>query len=405
MPLRCAALRFLTHAAFMDTLLTALKHPPAGYKHYGSSGMFAVYLAYLIKYRIRSQETLLENGELKPEVEELLWSVKEENRPLLNDYVDGAPRASWPSATMKSKRRRSEPIHTSGQAGAFHDSRASHVGQGYAEFAGRVQYPAPQMATVAVLFASFQENDGSSSERVAKVATIMKWQLTRHVLNPVYSDGIDREVLDGLGLDGITALRVSTTSTVLLDGSHFDVDWRGLLGRFNAVEDLAASGAAATLLVSELYANPFKSYSSPGTAPVDPAEPEWLFPNLRRLKIGRTNFWSLLESSQDELCTVLGDMLRDARVCPVTDIQELLIEDCEVDGGTVEEFRRVVPKVSWDGHHASVPIMPDDDELEDEYAEPDDMYDIHVAEDWDDPEFFDDDPGMDYQDVFMSYGM
>ncbi|TFY71112.1 hypothetical protein EVG20_g1900 [Dentipellis fragilis] len=79
----------------MDTFLTVLKQAPAGYKHYGSSGMFAVYLAYLIKYRIRSQETLLENGELKPEVEELLWSVKEENRPLLNEYVDGPPRASW----------------------------------------------------------------------------------------------------------------------------------------------------------------------------------------------------------------------------------------------------------------------------------------------------------------------
>ncbi|KAA1475313.1 hypothetical protein DENSPDRAFT_883471 [Dentipellis sp. KUC8613] len=209
------------------------------------------------------------------------------------------------------------------------------------------------------------------------------------------------DMLMELILDGITALRVSTTSVVLLDGSHFDLDWRGLFGRFKAVSHLTTGGAATPQLVSELYVNPFWR-----TDPelVDPAAPDWLFPNLRRLKIGQTKFWQVLKDYREEMCDVLRYVFKEARTCPVTDIQELLIEDCMIDVATVDELRCVVPTVSWDGHHTVIASEQDEDEdeeEEDEY-EPTDGEDhgIDIADDYVGPDFPEE--SGEYQSVFAS---
>ncbi|TFY52779.1 hypothetical protein EVG20_g10404, partial [Dentipellis fragilis] len=179
-----------------------------------------------------------------------------------------------------------------------------------------------------------------------------------------------RDVLDGLGLDvdSVTALRV-------LFEVNTDIDWRGLFGCFNAVEQLVVGGAAVQPLVDELCANPFESYPSSSLevtfekpAIPDPADSQWLFPNLHRLKVGHTNFLSYPDKNKEYLCTVFIKMLEDARGCAVMDIRELLVEDCGVDESTIEEFRRVVPKVSWDGRFMFSAIMPGDDDLENVWA-------------------------------------
>ncbi|KAA1470927.1 hypothetical protein DENSPDRAFT_836858 [Dentipellis sp. KUC8613] len=95
LPQRCSALRFPSRTAFMDTLLTALTHPPTGEINYGSLRSFSIWLAYIAQYYLRSENMCLEDGQLKPEAEALVWTVKEENRAVLNDYMGGPPRTSW----------------------------------------------------------------------------------------------------------------------------------------------------------------------------------------------------------------------------------------------------------------------------------------------------------------------
>ncbi|KAA1475305.1 hypothetical protein DENSPDRAFT_419698 [Dentipellis sp. KUC8613] len=95
-----------------------------------------------------------------------------------------------------------------------------------------------------------------------------------------------RGVLDSLGRDpdSVVALRA-------LSDFDTNIDWRMLLGRFRAVQQLAVGGTVVPSLVSG-FGSLIRGFRRAfGKPPIpDPAGLQWLFPNLHHLKLEHAKF-------------------------------------------------------------------------------------------------------------------
>ncbi|TFY71371.1 hypothetical protein EVG20_g1631 [Dentipellis fragilis] len=176
---------------------------------------------------------------------------------------------------------------------------------------------------------------------------------------PVELYQILQDVCEGFCHDNIAALDISTTTLPVFPGSEYEFNWSKFFGRLTAVEQIAAGGSVVGPLISKLFQNPF--YSNPKG--LEPNPEQWLFPSLRRLKFSRVNFWNFREDEEEESCTELIEMLRQAQECPATNIEELLLQDCGIDESSMEHLRRVVPLVSWDDRQQSAPWLSQDNDL------------------------------------------
>jgi hypothetical protein len=80
LPSTNSQIRFPTRTAFLDSLIDTLLDPPIGFRHWKLTQSMEVYIVYLITYTLRAYPSVLPSGELEPEHESVLSSLKVENR-------------------------------------------------------------------------------------------------------------------------------------------------------------------------------------------------------------------------------------------------------------------------------------------------------------------------------------
>jgi hypothetical protein len=80
LPSTNSQIRFPTRTVFLDSLIDTLLDPPIGFRHWKLTQSMEVYIGYLITYTLRAFPRVLPSGELEPEHESVLSSLKVENR-------------------------------------------------------------------------------------------------------------------------------------------------------------------------------------------------------------------------------------------------------------------------------------------------------------------------------------
>ncbi|EDR01667.1 uncharacterized protein LACBIDRAFT_333083 [Laccaria bicolor S238N-H82] len=82
-------IRFPTLTAFLDSMIATYLDPPSGRNHSRVQDPLKVWISYLLTYTLplRKRPSVLPNGDLQPEHEEVLRSLKPENRPFFDSFV------------------------------------------------------------------------------------------------------------------------------------------------------------------------------------------------------------------------------------------------------------------------------------------------------------------------------
>ena len=80
-------IRFPTLTAFLDSMIATYLDPPSGRIHSKVQNPLKVWISYLLTYTLRNRPSVLPNGDLEPEHEEVLRSLRPENRPFFESYV------------------------------------------------------------------------------------------------------------------------------------------------------------------------------------------------------------------------------------------------------------------------------------------------------------------------------
>jgi hypothetical protein len=87
MPSLNRSLLFPTLPAFLDSLTETILEPSIGYSHYRLNLRLKVYIQYLVDYNLRTENRLKKNGKLAPVVEDIIASVREENRANVKAFI------------------------------------------------------------------------------------------------------------------------------------------------------------------------------------------------------------------------------------------------------------------------------------------------------------------------------
>ena len=80
-------IRFPTHTAFLDSIITTYLDPPSGRVNTKLMRMLRVWLSYFFIYTLRNQPSVLPTGELEQEHAEVLQSLSPENWPFFEAYA------------------------------------------------------------------------------------------------------------------------------------------------------------------------------------------------------------------------------------------------------------------------------------------------------------------------------
>ena len=80
-------IRFPTLTAFLDSMIATYLDPPSGRIHSKVQGPLKVWMSYLLTYTLRNRPSVLPDGDLEPEHEEVLRSLRPENRLFFESYV------------------------------------------------------------------------------------------------------------------------------------------------------------------------------------------------------------------------------------------------------------------------------------------------------------------------------
>jgi len=80
-------IRFPTLTAFLDSMIATYLDPPSGRIHSRVQSPLKVWISYLLTYTLRNRPSVLPNGDLEPEHEEVLRSLRPENQPFFESYV------------------------------------------------------------------------------------------------------------------------------------------------------------------------------------------------------------------------------------------------------------------------------------------------------------------------------
>jgi hypothetical protein len=96
LPATNAQVRFPTRIAFLDSLIDTLLDPPIGFRHWKLTQSMQVYISYLRTYTLRPYPRVLPDGDLEPEHDTVLKSLKAENRQYFDRLIRGTSLGWFP---------------------------------------------------------------------------------------------------------------------------------------------------------------------------------------------------------------------------------------------------------------------------------------------------------------------